>query len=156
MTSFQIRAYEPRDIGPVTSLVRSVRAAAELGADFGGLGVDVRGAGRGEHARANDGPASETWVAEDDGEIVGVAAVIGVDPDVCALRRLYVAPARQGRGVGSALLAAIQSWSADQGFGRIVAQVPGALAPAGRFLAHRGFTATSGDEWVHENRPPRA
>ena len=137
----------------MTSLVRSVRAAAELGADFGGLGVDVRGAGRGEHARAGDGPESATWVAEEDGEIVGVAAAIGVDRKVCALRRLYLGPAQQGRGGGGELLETVRGWSADRGFRRIVAEVPGALAPARGFLARRGFVLTSGDEWVHEHRP---
>jgi GNAT superfamily N-acetyltransferase len=148
MISILIRPYEPRDIGPVTSLVRSLRAAAELGADFGGLGVDVRGTGRGAHAREADGPPSETFVAEDDGLVVGVAAAVGVDRAVCALRRLYVAPGQQGRGGGGELLAAVRGWAAAQGYRRITAEVPGAFAPAREFLARRGFVGVGGSVWV--------
>jgi GNAT superfamily N-acetyltransferase len=41
----------------------------------------------------------EVWVAEEDGRVVGLAA-IGTD----TLGHLYVHPSRQGRGIGSALL----------------------------------------------------
>ena len=41
----------------------------------------------------------ETWVAEEDGAILGFATVEAGDLD-----HLYVAPAAQGRGVGTALL----------------------------------------------------
>ena len=139
MTSISIRPYEPRDIGPVTSLVRSLRAAADLGADFGGLGVDVRGAGRGARAREADGPPSETWVAEADGLAVGVAAAVGIDAETCELRRLYVETDHQGSGAGTALIETVRAWAAARGFHRILAQVPDALAPAHAFLQRRGF-----------------
>lgn len=139
MTSFQVRTYEPRDIGPVTSFVRSLRAAADLGADFGGLGVDVRGAGRGARAREDDGPPSETWVAEVDGMAVAVAAAVGIDRETCELRRLYVETSCQENGLGTALLDTVRAWAADQSYSRLVAHVPDALAPARRFLDRRGF-----------------
>jgi len=157
MSALRIRPYEPRDIGPVTSLVRSLRASAELGADFGGLGVDVRGTGRGARAREDDGPPSETWVAEDDGEVVGVAAAVGLDAVECALRRLYVAPGQQGRGAGSALLAAARAWAAGGGFRRMVAAVPDEFAPARAFLERRGFVRRAPSRWCLElpDTPPR-
>jgi GNAT superfamily N-acetyltransferase len=45
-------------------------------------------------------PGQEVWVADEDGRVVGFAAL---DGDVLA--HLYVNPAAQGRGVGDALLA---------------------------------------------------
>ena len=64
-----VRPYQPGDIGPVTSLVRTALATMDLRADYGGLGVDVHAVGEGE--------LSGTWVAEDDGgDVVGVAIVL--------------------------------------------------------------------------------
>jgi GNAT superfamily N-acetyltransferase len=45
-------------------------------------------------------PRLEVWVAEEDGRVVGFAALGDDDLD-----HLYVAPGAQGRGIGSALLA---------------------------------------------------
>ena len=103
-----IRPFESRDIGPVTSLVRTLRAAADLGADFGGTGVDVRAVGVGER--------SGTWVAEVDDVVVGVAVVQPGDGDACVVQRLYVAPQHQRRGVGSALLRQCVAWARTAGF----------------------------------------
>ncbi len=141
MTTFDIRPYEPRDIGPVTSLVRSVRAAVGLGADFGGLGVDVRGGGRGPDAREGDGPPSASWIAEVEGELVGIATAVGIDATACALRRLYVAPDQHGLGIGGGLVETARYWAATQGFERLSAEVPEALSPAREFLIRRGFEA---------------
>ncbi len=143
MSSLLVRPFEPRDIGPVTSLVRSLRAAADLGADFGGLGVDVRGAGRGAPAREGDGPPSETWVVEIEGQAVGVAAVVGLDDETCELRRLYVEAEHQAAGAGTALVDEVRGWASERGFRRVLAQIPDGMGPARRFLVRRGFGSTS-------------
>jgi GNAT superfamily N-acetyltransferase len=49
-------------------------------------------------------PQHEVWVAEDEGEIVGFAALHG---DL--LGHLYVRPDAQGRGVGTALLGLVKA-----------------------------------------------
>lgn len=54
-------------------------------------------------------------VYEQDGEVVGVGALDG--PEV---KRLYVSPAAQGRGVGAALLGALEDEARDLGFDRLV------------------------------------
>jgi GNAT superfamily N-acetyltransferase len=50
----------------------------------------------------------EFWGYEDDGELVGV---MGIQPvaDVSLIRHAYVLPSAQGRGVGGALLAALEA-----------------------------------------------
>jgi GNAT superfamily N-acetyltransferase len=137
-----VRPYQPGDIGPVTSLVRTVLASMDLRADYGGLGVDVHAVGIGE--------ASGTWVAEDDaGDVVGVAMAQYSDDGHCQLRRLYVSVDAAGGGVGSALLAHAVEWAAQTGYTCLDVILRPELAAAGPFFLDRGFTRR-GDTLVRD------
>jgi len=103
-----IRPFEPRDIGPVTSLVRGVMAAEGRGADFGGLGIDIEEIGVGER--------SGNWVAEEEGEIVGVLSIQPTGSDVCAIKRLVVAPSHYHEGVHEALFDHGRQWAVEAGY----------------------------------------
>ena len=84
--------------------------------------VELAAFGEPEEARiaevVRDEPGSFALVAEDDGEIVGhvqmSAAWIG-DDEVLALGPIGVMPARQGRGIGTALVAAALAEARDRG-----------------------------------------
>jgi ribosomal protein S18 acetylase RimI-like enzyme len=60
----------------------------------------------------------EVVVAEDDGEIVGLV-VLGVDDEGFFVDNVAVDPARQGRGVGRALLEHAEAAARDAGFDSI-------------------------------------
>lgn len=127
-----VRPFQPGDIGPVTSLVRTVLASMDLRADYGGLGVDVHAVGVGD--------ASGTWVAEDDdGEVIGVAMVLATEVGRCELRRLYVSAEHAGRGAGSALLERVGSWARGAGITQLVVELAAPLESAARFFLARGF-----------------
>lgn len=70
-----------------------------------------------EGYRASIGKASETaraWVAERDGEIVGVAVSLRESPEAVELRDLYAVPSAWGTDVASQLMdAALASVSTD-------------------------------------------
>ena len=90
-------------------------------------------------------PERETWVAEVDGEVVGLLVLDGDDVD-----QLYVDPAMTGQGVGSRLLA------------RAKAERPGGLelwtfqanAGALRFYARHGFVEAARTDGDNEERAP--
>lgn len=127
-----VRPYQPGDIGPVTSLVRTVLATMDLRADYGGLGVDVHAVGVGQ--------TSGTWVAEDThGEVIGMAMVQAADAERCELRRLYVAAEHAGRGAGSALLAEAVRWATEAGHSRLDVQLRTELAGAEPYFCSHGF-----------------
>jgi ribosomal protein S18 acetylase RimI-like enzyme len=61
---------------------------------------------------------SETWVAEEAGELVGFLVLVAED-DAMLLDGVAVRPARQGRGVGRALLELAEDRSRAAGYDRI-------------------------------------
>ena len=78
----------------------------------------------------------EFWGYEDGGELVGV---MGIQPvrDVTLIRHAYVAPGTQGRGIGGALLAALEA----RGSGQLLVGTWAAASWAIRFYARNGFVA---------------
>jgi len=74
------------------------------------------------------------YVAEDDGELIGCAAVEVFWADLAEVKSLAVAPGRQGQGVGSKLLATACKDAGDLGVGRLFA-----LTYETDFFAAHGF-----------------
>ncbi len=132
-----VRPFQPGDIGPVTSLVRTVLATMDLRADYGGLGVDVHAVGEGE--------ASGTWVAEaGDGELMGMAMAQAGEGGGWELRRLYVSSEYEGRGAGSALLERACAWARGRGATRLRIELAVPLRAAAPFFEGRGFDGEDG------------
>jgi GNAT superfamily N-acetyltransferase len=78
----------------------------------------------------------EFWGYEDGSELIGV---MGIQPvqDVTLIRHAYVSPAAQGRGVGGALLAALEA----RGTGQMLVGTWAAATWAIRFYERHGFVA---------------
>jgi putative acetyltransferase len=81
------------------------------------------------------------------GEIGGqLAAVAQIDVDAGALRALFVDAARQGQGVGRALLAAVEARARAAGCSRLRGAMSLNAVP---FYVQAGFVARVGPEWLH-------
>jgi GNAT superfamily N-acetyltransferase len=78
----------------------------------------------------------EFWGYEDDGELLGVMGIQPVN-DVTLIRHAYVSPAAQGRGIGGALLAALDA----RGTGQRLVGTWAAASWAIRFYERHGFVA---------------
>jgi GNAT superfamily N-acetyltransferase len=78
----------------------------------------------------------EFWGYEDGGQLIGV---MGIQPvkDVTLIRHAYVSPATQGRGIGGALLAALDA----RGTGQMLVGTWAAATWAIRFYERNGFVA---------------
>jgi GNAT superfamily N-acetyltransferase len=76
------------------------------------------------------------WGYEDGDELIGV---MGIQPvkDVTLIRHAYVSPAAQGRGIGGALLAALDA----RGTGQMLVGTWAAATWAIRFYERHGFVA---------------
>jgi mycothiol synthase len=88
-------------------------------------------------------PRNRTFLAYEDGTPVGTSSGLihpGSPHPNC---RNLVLPEARGRGIGSALYAAVSSWAADEGAKLLEARANGA-DPAGiEFALHRGFEEVS-------------
>jgi putative acetyltransferase len=68
---------------------------------------------------AYEAPVAAYFVAKLDGEIVGGAGVgplLGAEPHVCELRKMYLLPAARGRGIGRTLLEACLDAARQAGY----------------------------------------
>jgi GNAT superfamily N-acetyltransferase len=85
--------------------------------------------------------AGRTLVAGDGDRVLGVAT-FGPQGDDLVLWKLYVLPGEQGRGIGSALMAAVAERAHELGHRRItLSHVEGNTQAAAFYTAH-GFTPT--------------
>jgi GNAT superfamily N-acetyltransferase len=96
-----------------------------------------------------DDPACAVYVADDDGEVHGVIAV-----QICRfferdgawgrITALVVSDRVRGRGVGSRLVAAAESFAADRGCVRMEVTSADRRADAHKFYQGRGYTDQAG------------
>lgn len=125
------------DVPAVVDLVASV--LAEFGLDFG-VGSATDDAVR--HL-----PASYTehggafWVAHDDERrtLLGTCGVFPVAPGTFELRKMYLAAAARGLGVGTRLLDEAIAWAKANGGERMVLDTTEAMTAAIAFYERHGF-----------------
>ena len=85
--------------------------------------------------------AERTWVWDQDGFVAGFAS----ERDG-RLRALYVEPAAQGAGVGSALLAHVETAMRAEGHRAVILRISGANGHGRRFFEARGWELLQGGE----------
>lgn len=127
-------------------------AAGAAGVAAGAAGVAAGGAGAGTAGGAGvpagaPGAPSFAVTARQAGEVVGMAEG-RVTGDDCDLDRLLVGPAQRGQGVGSHLLAAVESLAAERGCRRCRA-LAASRSRGEAFLVGRGWLCTGAlTDWL--------
>lgn len=82
-------------------------------------------------------------VAEEDGGVIGCAALTPLKPEVAEIRSLVVREDQRGRGIGRALVRALLRRAGEVGYDEVVAITKGATG----FYAGLGFAETSFDRF---------
>jgi len=82
-----------------------------------------------------------TWVAEEDGEIVGLLVLV-VHPDHLLLENVAVRPAAQRRGVGARLLALAENEARARGLDEIRLYTNEAMTENLAYYPRHGYTET--------------
>ncbi len=80
------------------------------------------------------------FTARIDGELVGCGALRRIDGRMSEVKRMYVLPTLQGRGVGRQILAAIEDRALRQGGGILVLETGVEQPDAVAFYEKAGFT----------------
>jgi putative acetyltransferase len=137
-TPFSIRPIEPRDDDAVADLIRGVMP--EFGAD--GPGFAIHDAEVDAMAATYARPGRAYFVVELDGIVCGgggIAELVGGDPDVCELRKMYFLPRLRGRGAGHALLMRCLAEARALGYRRCYLETLSGMDAAQALYEKHGF-----------------
>jgi GNAT superfamily N-acetyltransferase len=84
-----------------------------------------------------------TFVADDEGSLVGLVSGIGTDhPDAAELISMWVQPDWRARDVGGRLVEALAGWAAGEAVSRLRLWVADGNGPAERLYRRHGFRRT--------------
>ena len=90
------------------------------------------------------GPETTVWVARLDGEAVGCGALLRHAGGFGEIKRMYVRPSAQGRGVAGLMLAAIEELAAAEGLTHLALETGGEGYGAARRVYERAGYRRSG------------
>jgi putative acetyltransferase len=89
-------------------------------------------------------PDTTLFVARDEGGAIGMGALRRHADGTGEVKRMYVKPQAQGRGVGGAILAAIETLAREEGLARLVLETGSNFDAARRIYERSGFAPCDG------------
>ena len=128
----------------LTQRHRDIYEAPEIGGDDPGAAFDAH--------LAHVGP-DNVWVAEEDGSVVGMVAMVPGERDA-ELEPIVVAAASRGRGIGAALAETVVAAARERGLRQVFTKPVARNAEAIAFFHSRGFDALGQLELVLDLHAP--
>ena len=95
-----------------------------------------------EAAALYNSPTGIFVVARIDAETAGCGGVVHVDDTTAEIKRMWVAPAHRGRGIGAAILARLEEEASAAGRSRVVLDTNGTLLEARTMYERAGYSPT--------------
>ena len=141
--SFFIRPIAASDDAAMAAIIRTVMPA------FGavGDGFAINDPEVDWMHRAYSAPGCAYFVVEREGTVIGgggVAPLIGGEPDVCELRKMYFLPQLRGMGAGTALMQRCLEAARAHGFKRCYLETLRGMDAAMRLYERSGFRKIPG------------
>ncbi len=138
----RLRPIRPEDDAAIASLIREVMP--EFGAS--GPGFAITDPEVDHMSAAYPGGRARYLVVELDGVVVGgggFAPLVGGDPEVCELRKMYFLPRARGLGVGARLLGRLLEEATEAGFRTCYLETLETMTRARRLYERSGFRPLS-------------
>ncbi len=110
-----VPAASAQEIDAIRGLFREYAASLPIKLDYQGFAVELASL-PGKYAS----PGGRLLLAIDAGAVVGCAALRPFEGEVCEMKRLYVRPGCQGRGLGRALARRVVDEARAAGYRRMV------------------------------------
>lgn len=98
-------------------------------------------------------PAAKVFIAEIDGEVAGMCTVqtlisTALGRKVGAVEDVIIDVEHRGKGIGSALMFAVENWASRRHLGRLQLRADKSNAPALCFYRQQGWKQTNLVEWT--------
>ena len=138
MSAFSIRPITAADDAAMAAVIRTVMP--EFGATGDGFAINDPEVDWLSRAYAE--PRCAYFVVERDGVVLGgggVAPLLGGDPEVCELRKMYFLPELRGQGAGAAMMATCLDAARALGFTRCYLETLRGMDAAMRLYERSGF-----------------
>ena len=140
MTDAVVRPARPDETATLRQLLREYGQAAEQA-----IGRDLSFDAFGDELAALPGRYAEEQrgailLAEASGAVIGCVALRGLDEETCELKRLYVRPGTQGRGVGAMLVGGVIDRGRQLGYARMRLDTHISMLAAQALYVRFGFT----------------
>ncbi len=141
-----IDAVTPDHFAAARRLFREYVAAIGVDLEFQGFSDELDSL-PGEY----DSPAGALLLAEEEGEYVGCVALRRLEKDICEMKRLYVAPAGRGRGLGLKLAEAIIVRACELDYKKMRLDTLATMTEARQLYSSLGFQSI--DTYCHNPLP---
>lgn len=138
MKNYKIREIEPGDNQQVKEVVQSV--LVEMGVPK--VGTAYEDASLNDMHAEYDHQRMAYFVVEEDGKIIGsagIAPLLGGDPEICELQKMYFLPEARGRGVGAEMMQKCLDYAREEGFKHCYLETLPYMENARKLYARSGF-----------------
>lgn len=126
------------DWAAAESLVREYAASLGISLEFQDFGEEI-----GHLAQEYGPPGGVMLIARENGEYVACGALRRCSDDACEMKRLYVRPAAQRRGIGRAIAVALVSEARCLGYQRMLLDTLPSMHSAQALYRSLGFVETA-------------
>jgi GNAT superfamily N-acetyltransferase len=142
--SVQLRGHRPGDIGWVIHR-HGVLYFEEYGWDASFEAMVAKVAA--EFIETLDPARARCFIAEQDGQVVGSAFVVGKSDQLAKLRLVYVEPHLRGTGLGRTLVLECMAFARAAGYARMTLWTNDVLVPARKLYQSLGFVMTEAEAY---------
>ncbi|MBK4715634.1 MULTISPECIES: GNAT family N-acetyltransferase [Tenebrionibacter/Tenebrionicola group] len=139
-TTLSLRRLHMEDNAAIARLIRQVSAEFGLTADKGYAVADPN---LDRLYETYSQPRHAYWVVEQEGNVVGgggIAPLLGSEPDICELQKMYFLPQARGQGQARKLALMAMEFAREHGFRHCYLETTASLKQAIALYQRLGFT----------------